>query len=443
MIENEQQYYSTKIKALEFEKTLRNLEDDVEDKKKEDILLFDTHISSMKNKLEDLREEINKYEFSRDRNKNFTSDSSNKTLDSNKDSKTFRENIQFFASKEIIGLSLIFGGAILLVYFYGIHYMPELEVVSIPIYLGAAAIVGLIFYIFVCYVQVLPGIVFRSFLDVEKDLIYLWNKKKQLPLFTFTFLLSVFLVPVSVAFICFYTSLWNIFKFALILFTLAIEFFVYKYLCEGKFYLSKFALLLFFSSYISLVACMPLVIIVLIVFLNPQSRISSESAWLVFFASSAVILVVNEFTLIDLPFKSSSSSLWTFKAYKFIFLPIISFSFVTASFNSFVDIPGFVVETFGWGNIKNASLIMNYDGCQSVKQIDKKILREECVKTKNFYRIDDLQILSTIGKSYFLRFPNEPLKVKSGNKIFPTLPQKIKYLDFTIPSSYIKSWSRK
>ena len=453
MIENEQQYYSTKIKALEFEKTLGSLENDIDNKRKENLLLFDCYISAVRNKLIDLREEIDRYELNRGVKNNSTLALNGKSLDSSKDLIIFKEIIKFLAGKETIGLSLIFGGIILLVYFLSIRFIPDLDIGSIPVFLGAVAIIGIIFYFIICYILISPGIFLHNYLQIDKNLIYLWVRKKQLPVFAFSALLSFPLILIIVLYLCFNASLpsLNIFKPALVLLALFILSCIYSYLCRERISLAKLhrislakLLRLFLLSLVIFsITCFPFAMIISIIFKHSQNCTNNEYASIALFSSLFGVVMVNEFIIIKPLLGSDSSNSFVFKIVKFVVVPLTFFVILTSSFNRFVVIPEIIVEIFGWRNTQNASLIVGYEGCQAIMQIDNKILREQCIKTKNFYKITNLQILSSVGKSYFLRFPKEPPLSKSDCKNLLQSPSNKQYVDFTFPSSYIKSWSRK
>jgi ribosome-binding protein aMBF1 (putative translation factor) len=62
MIKNERQYRITKAQAQKFEQALAELANCTEDKKQENLILFEAQMSAVESQLEDLREELKEYE---------------------------------------------------------------------------------------------------------------------------------------------------------------------------------------------------------------------------------------------------------------------------------------------------------------------------------------------------------------------------------------------
>lgn len=84
-----------------------------------------------------------------------------------------------------------------------------------------------------------------------------------------------------------------------------------------------------------------------------------------------------------------------------------------------VAIPEAVMRSYGWGGIKNASILVNYQGCQTIREwelqevIKKETQNLQCSKQDSVYRIDNIEILSTIGENYYLRYQNKAEKITS------------------------------
>ncbi len=62
MIKNERQYRITKAQAQKFEQALADLANCAEDKKQENLILFEAQVAALQSQLEDLREELAEYE---------------------------------------------------------------------------------------------------------------------------------------------------------------------------------------------------------------------------------------------------------------------------------------------------------------------------------------------------------------------------------------------
>jgi hypothetical protein len=57
MIKNERQYRITKAQVQRFEQVLADLANCIEDKKQENLILFEAQVSALESQLDDLREE--------------------------------------------------------------------------------------------------------------------------------------------------------------------------------------------------------------------------------------------------------------------------------------------------------------------------------------------------------------------------------------------------
>jgi hypothetical protein len=57
MIKNERQYRITKAQVQRFEQALADLANCIEDKKQENLILFEAQVSALESQLDDLREE--------------------------------------------------------------------------------------------------------------------------------------------------------------------------------------------------------------------------------------------------------------------------------------------------------------------------------------------------------------------------------------------------
>jgi hypothetical protein len=151
------------------------------------------------------------------------------------------------------------------------------------------------------------------------------------------------------------------------------------------------------------------------------------------------VIIIGCNKIVSLDFDSSQIAS---KIIKYSLLALMALMLVTSQLGGFAKIPKRMVEIYGWRNVENASLTVDYAGCQILKKIEIEITSEQCVKTKELYQIDSLQILSTIGKNYFLRYPKK-IHITKKNNPAKEVAQPQKFVDFTFPASSVKSWSRK
>jgi hypothetical protein len=467
MIENEQQYYVTKAQMQRFEETLVNFANDAEDKRQENPLLFETQVSALESQLADLREELAEYEArtAYSNNKLFVRESQimditarNKSMEVkiSEKLKTIEEVIQNLIEKIIsptfISTSPIIGGFIFLIYFFSIGYIPDLEINSVTVLLGASAITGIPIYIIFTVIFISPGILYERLISIDGQLQKLLISEKQSQIVGFTRLSLAPIILIIASYIWSFNDLWWVYKILITLVFILIEFIIFYTLCKGEITPYKFFMLigLACSSYVSLIfATIMIGLIVLSDKINNDSS-PNENLWIIV-AIIVVIVLVNKIVSSEVNLSQNVS-----KITKYSLLALVTLMLTTAQLGGLTTIPKRIFEIYGWRNVRNASLVVNYEGCQTLKKVEIKITSEQCTKSKDFYRIDSLQILSGIGKNYFLRYPKVDLtqknnskqiaqknssKPKNGAKSDAAQPEK--FVDFTFPASSIKSWSRK
>jgi hypothetical protein len=483
MIENEQQYRVTKAQIQRFEETLVNCANDAEDKRQENPLLFEVQVSALKSQLADLREELAEYE-ARTINKQLAKTSISESI--SEKTRTFEKTIQKYIANEIttnfIGTSLIIGGLIFLAYFSSIGYLPEVEINSVATLLGASAITGGIIYGLISFFLIFPGIIYGIFIGIDKDLRRILTDHRgktigfirlSMAIFIFTFSISIILKTGN-------ESPWIFFKVLIAL--PSIIFVLFKSIqkiIKNKIGFSSIMtlvglscvlfVLLYFSTLVLTLVAIPLinsVVLTLVAIPLINSVIFSENINhnlnLDLYKNLPILLAVIVIIYIIIVFFNKLVSLEAeytrsvSKIVKYLVLALSGIIFSTVALGHSSFIPGKIFEIYGWRNVKNASLVVNYEGCQTLKEIETKIVNEQCIKTKSYYQVDDLQILSTIGKNYFLRYPKVHLGKKNNSKTIPkknssksknsskpeaTQPER--FVDFTLPASSITSWSRK
>jgi hypothetical protein len=92
-------------------------------------------------------------------------------------------------------------------------------------------------------------------------------------------------------------------------------------------------------------------------------------------------------------------------------------------------IPGKIMNTYGWGNIDNASVVVDRTGCQAIESMNIKI-ESSCLEKDRTYKIEGVCILSSIGKNYYLKFPRCTLQ--KGDLL----------TEISIAKTNVISWSR-
>jgi hypothetical protein len=469
MIENEQQYLITKAQIKRFEETLVNFTNDVEDKRQDNPLLFEVQVSALESQLADLREELAEYEAQTtgpsDKRLILKSQTMNVAVKDNfmkvnspGKLKTIEELIQNLTDKvtlpALISTSLISGGIIFLIYFSSIGYVPELEINSAIILLGTSVITGGFVYIFLSIFLTLPGITYGIWTKGISKKSLVANKSQQIlqellvdnknnQIVGFIRLSIAPIILISALFVLVNDSIWFFYKVLFVLFSFLSEFMIFYTLCKKEITLRKIQVLVWLGCPVFLSNFLAISMTVIIIFSerigNNSSSSSNENLLQIIAAFIIFVLIIGCNAIVSLDFDSSQIAS---KIIKYSLLSFMAFMLVTSQFGGFAKIPTRMVEIYGWRNVENASLTVDYEGCQTLKKIEVKITSEKCVKTKELYQIDSLQILSTIGKNYFLRYPKEIHITKKKNPA-KEVAQPQKFVDFTFPASSVKSWSRK
>ena len=115
---------------------------------------------------------------------------------------------------------------------------------------------------------------------------------------------------------------------------------------------------------------------------------------------------------------------------------IIGFSvffLISIVFSSFAELPKMVMNGFGWGNIQKASIVVNKEGCSILEAMDIKV-NGDCSNKSNVYKVDDVDILLSLGENFVVRrhFDIEDKKAK----------KKVPQNTITLPKKLVLSWAR-
>jgi hypothetical protein len=155
-----------------------------------------------------------------------------------------------------------------------------------------------------------------------------------------------------------------------------------------------------------------------------------------------VCIFFNKFISIDIKKGEINKGYAKIRKYLLIaFLAIIPLSF---SLNVAYIIPQSIVRLYGWGDIRSATLMVDYKGCQVFDKYHIKV-EESCLKSEDTYRVNNVSILSALGKNYLLKCHREVGAIEryhsriqdgSGQNSFSD------EIELTLPASSIVSWSR-
>jgi hypothetical protein len=338
-------------------------------------------------------------------------------------------------------VSFIPGGAICWMYFFSIKYMPELDIQSIILLLSGASILGWFILVSIPYFIVFPGVAWKYIADKDKSLEVFTSKKElKLNLRTRKFSLNSKLNNKKRIFCFVYTLVGNTFLFVFaanpqaffgtLCFSLYILMFlstIYyaqknRFLSWNNFLKSLWisAKIWFYSLY-SFFAYVICGILVIMFFLSPIKNMQCykineilESLITVFvlFALTSIFVIIDNSNY----FGNS------------ITIGLILLLFSMMLLNNLDSIPGLVIKIYGWGNIENATIIVDRRGCQAIENMGIKV-DKQCSKA-DMHKFNGVYILSSIGKSYYLKFPEYYPQGESDS------------IKFFLPSSSVVSWSR-
>jgi hypothetical protein len=304
MIENEQQYHVTKTQIQRLEETLINCANDAENKRQKNPLLFEVQVSALESQLADLREELAEYEaqttYPSDNRSLLKSQTMNVAVKDNfievnspGKLKTIEEVIRNLTEKvtlpAFISTSLISGGIIFLIYFSSIGYVPELDVNSAIILLGASAITGGLVYIFLSIFLILPGITYAIWSKGISKKSLVANKSQQIlqellvdnknnQIAGFIRLSIAPTILISALSVLANSSIWFFYKILIVLFSFLIEFMIFYTLCKKEITLRKILALLWLACPVYIFNFFAILMAVIIVFSEKISNNVSSSS---------------------------------------------------------------------------------------------------------------------------------------------------------------------
>lgn len=110
---------------------------------------------------------------------------------------------------------------------------------------------------------------------------------------------------------------------------------------------------------------------------------------------------------------------------------LIILLFLTMQLNKMTVIPEKIMNNYGWGNIDNATIMVDRIGCQAIESMNIKV-DGSCLKKDVIYKVEKICILSSIGRNYYLRFAT--CRLPKNSKFKPT--------EIVLARTNIISWSR-
>jgi hypothetical protein len=325
-------------------------------------------------------------------------------------------------------------------YFLKIKYFPELEIQSILLLLSTTAIITWLLLISVPYCIILPGIFWKHFTTKDKLLNIFFSKRRLKPILKKKFSLNR--LPRSKNYYFVYTLIGNAGLFAflvspknfhgilcLFFYLLLFLYTIYEEqkfnsLSWNNFWVSTWvSIKIWFYSLYGFLAYAFFWALATVSYLNPQKvsmKCYNNNETIGYFI--VVFIVFIFLNLLAIRDKSSYSENSYFISLLVVLLSIIVLSSLDA-------VSDFVIRSYGWGDIENATIMVDQKGCQAIENMGINS-NNKCLKQDSVYKFNEVHILSLVGKNYYLRFPGY-------------YPQgQLDPVTFTLPSSNIISWSR-
>jgi hypothetical protein len=388
-------------------------------------------------------------------------------------------------------ISSLLGGLIFLVYFWNIKYFPELDSQSLLFFLAAITPLGFLLVFPLASFLLFPGIIWTYILDLDTSMYsllsknrittlkslalkkiklnisennnfflekscefdrhdYAFSKPKICIAYLYAFLIGCLLSSVFILFGIKNESIFSIRRIvnfnlttqvmACILFTLCFLLFVFAVLVIYKSY-SKFTIdtrkKTFLKSLLTGLKLFGYSIIIFVLFfcnwliisafLSQSTDGSNHSLMMnevspIVCATFVACLATNLVVICRYPKKQLSFFLDFCIGFFVLVLLIVYLGKV-------MIIPGKIMNAYGWGNIDNASIVVNRTGCQAIESMNIKI--GSCSEKDRTYKVERVCILSSIGKNYYLRFPK--CNLQKGDPM-PT--------ELALEKTNIISWSR-
>jgi hypothetical protein len=390
-------------------------------------------------------------------------------------------------------ISGLLGGLIFLVYFCNIKYFPELDAESLISLLGATTLLGLLLFLALAIFLLTPGMIWTSILDLDIAIYPLLSKNRIIVLQNINLEKVKISVkknyildksykfqknnynfdPRKIFIIYLYTFLTGFLFFTLYT-SFNIKNTVVKEIILTK--IISFNLTTKEIAYISSSLYVLMFIIMALAIHKNYFKISSgfgkkisllQSSWISIKLFAYSIFSFSFYLiswLITSAFLSQSTNGASHFLPQYELLPIILATFASClvtslfvvcrypkkqitflldlgigsiilllliiSLDKATVIPEKIMNTYGWGNMDNASIVLDNTGCQAIKSMNIKI-DGSCLEKDKTYKIEGLCILSSVGKNYYLRFPR--CNLRNGDP---------KPMEISLARANIIAWSR-
>lgn len=314
--------------------------------------------------------------------------------------------------------SLLFGGFIFIVYFTHIGFMPEMDLQSSLLLIIVASIVGGICFLSLFFFLVFPGILWSYGVLKNDDLKDLWSetdKEKSAKELRHWFLLSFGFFLSFLFLLLFLGRFSQLFvrplpgAVLLIISAFIVRLFLIKNRLPDQ-GIKKILVKSLIFSWIDCLAYSGTIISWLILYLAlvDQATKAEINDFIFSTVLIAIFSILSNLLVLGFPIYLKEAPRTYGVAFCFLIALLLIFNFAA--------VPEAVMRTYGWGGLYQASIIVNNKGCNSLQNYGAKI-NQPCSNENSFYKFDNIDILSAIGKEWYLR-----LHDKSSTPPF-TLPR--------------------
>lgn len=345
-------------------------------------------------------------------------------------SSIIREQFKEHPLTTIWSLILFTGGIIFIAYYFNIRYMPELDLSASASLLATVSLTGLfVIFIFAVY-AVCSGAVWGEAIKENRDLKSLLLEGHLVSTKRILLLIVIPAVLFTVIFnLLFWGSEHQSFNVLALFAGFILSFLLLlnhrRYIKNKGRHARSLALIYVLFTFIS---WMFLLIQLFLIIIIAKPRLTPLlPAFPYLLGLQIVVVFLNSMALV-VPRTFKSSFVW------YLMTGVIIIFVTLLGLNSLMLVPTGVIRQFGFGDITNASIVVNKEGREMLlgREIlsgcakDEKLSCLEGSEGSNMFMAKNVDILSRLGNNFYLRCKN-----KDG-----------KAVEFTLPSSMIISWGR-
>lgn len=320
-------------------------------------------------------------------------------------------------------LFLFFGGAIFLIYYAQNNFLPDLDANAIVTLLAVASVTGGIFLLSISAGLIIPGLFWSLCVVRVERFAKLWRgrgvrAKKRIAITFLTMSIPFGLLASA-------DSLWGLKLswFILGLFgSCIIASILIRLLIRQRRWGKRrtklrwwdYLILGVLGTIAWLFCALPFGFVLKLA--SNQGQRLNDWNWIVTVLFTLVFVVIIN-TLIPILSKGNRSAVWITG------ITLATSLIVLISLNASTTLSAAVMRQYSLGGISNVTMVLNQQGCETLEMLG---LKTACAQNDGACRVDQIQIISRLGSSYYL-----------------SLNQNGRTIEFTLPNSAIISWTKR